>query len=79
MIVLDLLFDWLGYRTARLFLPIFTLGRARADEFTSSRPSFNWLGVQRDSGGKLLFSATMAGWIGVLFWILLLVAVLAFR
>jgi len=76
MLVLDILLDWIGYRTARYLLPAVSFGRARADDLTSSRSGFNWLGLQRDVSGGLLFSATMASWIGVLFWALLLVAVL---
>jgi hypothetical protein len=79
MLVLDILFDWVGYRTARYLLPAITFGRVRADDITSSRSGFNWLGLQREGSGELLFSATMASWIGVLFWVLLLIAVLAFR
>jgi hypothetical protein len=70
MLILDLLFDWVGYRTARYLLPTITFRRAMADDVTSSRTGFNWFDVQREDNGVLLFSATMASWIGVLFWML---------
>lgn len=78
MIVLGLLFDWIGYSTARHPLPAITLGSATADDLASSRSGFDQLGAQRGNSGQRLLFATMAGWIGVIFGALSVTTLLAF-
>lgn len=77
VLVLELLFDWIGYRTARFLLPLLTFGRATVEDLTSNRAGFNWFGARRSEDGAHLISATMAGWIGVLFWMIALIVAVA--
>ena len=56
MIVFDVLQDGLGYWTARLLVPVLSLGYL--------------FGLKKMSDGHVrLLSTTMAGWVGLFFWI----------
>jgi hypothetical protein len=65
------------YTTARILLPILTFKKVKVDALSSGEAGFNWLGFKRLSDGVLLCDANSAGWIGVLIWALVLVAVVA--
>ncbi|QUS55789.1 hypothetical protein [Pseudovibrio brasiliensis] len=69
MFLLDILFDILGYYTARFVLPIISLGHIRAEELSVQNTSYNIFGFRKAENCKLYFSFTMAGWIGVFIWI----------
>ena len=70
MIVFDVLLDGLGYWTARLLVPALSLGYLQVDQSISDEIGFNWLGLKRMRDGHAhLLSATMAGWVGLFFWI----------
>ncbi len=77
MLVLELIFDWIGYRTARFLLPLLTFGRATVEDLTSNRAGFNWFGARHSEDGGHLISATIAGWVGVLFWTTVLIVAIA--
>ncbi|KOF17898.1 hypothetical protein AC244_16190 [Ensifer adhaerens] len=74
--LIDVLLELFGYTTARLVLPIITLGKVRVQSITSAERGFNWLGFKRVEDGSLICHADMAGFIGVMLW--LLVALLFF-
>jgi hypothetical protein len=78
-LILEIIFDWVGHRTARWLLPMISMGTVTVDSLTSDRSGFNWLGIQRNSDGSLLCSATMSSWIGVLFWLLSLASIIVVR
>lgn len=69
MFLLDILFDILGYYTARFVLPIISRGRVRAEKLSVQNTSYNIFGFRKAENRKLYFSFTMAGWIGVFIWI----------
>lgn len=73
----DLILDVVGYTTARLLLPIVTFQKVEVDVLTSSETGFNWLGFKRLPSGALLCDADTAGWIGALFWLIVLAVVIA--
>lgn len=75
MFVVDVLVDIAGYHTARVLLPILSMGRIGAASWTSERPG-GWLGCYQDEERRLVFTPPMAGWIGVLMWLLTLVVVI---
>ncbi|MBM3091625.1 hypothetical protein GFB56_12460 [Ensifer sp. T173] len=74
--MIDVLLELFGYTTARLVLPIITLGKVRVQPIASADRGFSWLGFKRVADGSLMCRADMAGLIGVLLW--LLTAVLFF-
>ena len=70
MIVFDMLLDGLGYWTARLLVPALSLGYVQVERATSSEMGFNLFGLKKTGNGHAhLLSATMAGWVGLFFWI----------
>ncbi|WP_376742383.1 hypothetical protein [Ensifer canadensis] len=77
--LIDVLLEVLGYTTARLGLPIITLGKVRVQSICSAERGFNWPGFKRVGDGSLICHADMAGLIRVLLWIFvpLLIATLA--
>ncbi len=76
MFILSLLLEVLGYTTARLVLPIISLNRAYVQPVRSNQKGFNIFGCRLDDQGRLEVEATMAGWLGVGIWTILLVVVL---
>ena len=75
--MLDFLTDVIGYSTARLLLPMLTCGKVQAQDFTDGAPGHSWLGVKRGNSGRYLIEPTAAAILGLLFWVLALVCVLA--
>ncbi|ASR08881.1 hypothetical protein CHY08_18260 [Rhizobium leguminosarum bv. viciae] len=68
----------IGYSTARLVLPIITLGKVRVQSITSAERGFNWLGFKRNRDGSLICQGPMAGLIGLLLWTLAIIFIVRF-
>jgi hypothetical protein len=51
--------------------------KVKVDVFSSSEVGFNWLGFKRLPNGALLCDPDTAGWIGALFWLIVLAVVIA--
>ncbi|MDX3925925.1 MAG: hypothetical protein QHC90_09010 [Shinella sp.] len=47
MIIIDFILEVIGYTTARLVLPLITLGKVRVQSLSSTETGFNWLGFKR--------------------------------
>jgi len=75
VLVVDVLVDIVGYHTARVLLPVLSVGRIRAANWTSEIPG-GWTGWYKDDDRRLVFTPPMAGWIGVFMWLLALVAII---
>ncbi|MBB4112337.1 hypothetical protein FHT80_001656 [Rhizobium sp. BK226] len=75
MIIIDVIFEVIGYTTARLVLPLITGGKVRVQAISSTETGFNWVGSKRVPDGSLICQAPMAGWIGLIPWVVV-VAVL---
>ncbi|MGG9999367.1 hypothetical protein ACQU0X_04705 [Pseudovibrio ascidiaceicola] len=76
MFLLDILVDTLGYYTARVVLPIISLGHIYAEKLSIQDASYNIFGFRKAGNRKLYFCFTMAGWIGVFIWIFAAVLIL---
>lgn len=75
MFILSILLDIIGYKIARILLPIFSIGLVSVERMSSTDAGYNWAGY-KISGGKIIFSSSMAGWIGIFFLSMLFVLVL---
>jgi hypothetical protein len=71
----DIILVAIGYTTARILLPTLTLGKVKVEALSPGEAGFNWLGFKRLNDSVLLCEASLAGWIGVLIWVLVLVIV----
>ncbi|TDR94709.1 hypothetical protein [Enterovirga rhinocerotis] len=78
MIALELLFDRFGYHTGRRRLPLLSLGRIRSAGLDSPAAEFNRGFARRTDTGTVLVSSAGTAWLGILVWISVLVAALAF-
>lgn len=67
--MMDIILGVLGYTTARLVLPIITLGKVRVQRISSPERGFSWLGFKRAGDGSLICHADLAGVIGVFIWV----------
>jgi hypothetical protein len=76
-IIGSILLDALGYTTARLLVPIVTFGSVRVQALRAETRRHNWFGFSRNPDGSCQLEATMAGWYGLFFWIVVGIAVLA--
>jgi hypothetical protein len=79
LLVVDFLLEVIGHTTARVLLPLASLGKIRVQGVSSAEGGFNWLGFKRGPDGSLLCESSMAGWIGLLPWVLLIAAIISFR
>lgn len=70
MFIVDFIHEVVGYTTARFALPVLTFGKVRVEKISSSETGFGWLGFKRSTDGSYLCQAPMAGWIGLLPWVL---------
>lgn len=77
MIIIDFILEVIGYTTARIALPVITFGKVRVETISSSEPGFGWLGLKRGSDGVYLCQAPMAGWIGLIPWVLGIALIIA--
>ncbi|OOO17959.1 hypothetical protein EFR00_32715 [Rhizobium sophoriradicis] len=75
MIIIDFILEVIGYTTARLMLPLITLGKVRVQSVSSTETGFNRLGFKRVPDGSLICQAPMAGWIGLMPWVLVVVLI----
>jgi hypothetical protein len=64
MLIASIFVDMIGYATARALLPIITMGKVSVQSVSSNEMGFNWFGY-KVVDGKVLFSSTMGGWIGL--------------
>jgi hypothetical protein len=69
--------DMLGYTTVRLLVPILTFGCVRVQPLRAEPQRHNWFGFARGADGSCQLEATMAGWYGLFFWIVVVIAALA--
>lgn len=69
--------DVIGHATARLLIPAVSFGRVRVQPIMGKGGRFGWSGVRREPDGTYLVEAITAEWIGVFFWIAILIAVIA--
>ncbi|MDE4601645.1 hypothetical protein [Sinorhizobium meliloti] len=70
MIIIDFILEVIGYTTARHVLPLITLGKVRVQSVSSTEAGFNWLGFKRVPDGSLICQSPMAGWLGLIPWVL---------
>ena len=77
--LLEMLFqiiaDFIGCRTAKILLPAISLGVLRVDAPDSEHRPFRWHGFKRIQNGTILVEADTASFIGVMFWIVTVIAV----
>ncbi|HXV31059.1 MAG TPA: hypothetical protein VD840_12075 [Sinorhizobium sp.] len=77
--ILDLLlFELLLHRTARVVVPLVSFGKLEVEEIYTDDITFNWLGLKRLPSGRFLLSSTMSMLASAIFWMLCLIAYLAF-
>lgn len=69
--------DVIGHATARLLIPPLSFGRVRVQPILDKGGRFGWSGVRREPDGTYLVEAITAEWIGLFFWIAVLIAVIA--
>ena len=77
MLVVDFILEVIGYTTARILLPIVSLGNLRVEQVSSNETGFNWAGFKRGENGGFMCQAPMAGWIGLIPWTVLFVTLFA--
>jgi hypothetical protein len=77
MVVVDFILEIIGYTTARVLLPIITFGSVQVERVSSKETGFNWAGFKRNESGGFMLQAPMAGWIGLIPWTALFVALFA--
>ncbi|WP_026621298.1 hypothetical protein M728_001867 [Ensifer sp. WSM1721] len=71
--ILDLLiFELFLHRTARVVVPLLSLGKIQVQEIYAEDIAFNWLGLKRMPSDHLLLSSSMSKLAGVVFWFLCL-------
>lgn len=75
--VLDYLTDVIGCMTARLVVPLLSFGTVRVEKVLGDEIDYNWAGLGRDGDGRLVIDSNVAGLVGLFFWIVVLIAVLA--
>jgi hypothetical protein len=78
LILADFILYAVGYTTSRLLLPALTFQKVKVEALSSGQAGYNWLGFKRLSDGVLLCDSNSAGWIGALFWLTVLVVIVAF-
>ncbi|WP_156386733.1 hypothetical protein [Aureimonas sp. Leaf454] len=66
--VLGIIFDWIGYRTARWLLPLVSSGAWRVEQDAGRNGGHDWKGTRRRLDAVLEFSRTISEWIGVFVW-----------
>jgi hypothetical protein len=64
------------YGTARVIVPIVTFGRVRVETGSDDGVvGFGWFGFGRDSDSRLVLSAQLAGFFGLVFWVAVIAGV----
>lgn len=69
MLIINFLLTIVGYATARIVLPVLSLGHIRAQSPSSNENGFNSLGLKRIPGHGLLCRTAVASCIGLVPWI----------
>lgn len=64
------IFEVIGYFTAKVALPIVTLGKARAEAIAADEGPFRWHGFKRVASGIIVVQRSAACLIGLLFWVI---------
>nr|WP_321981214.1 hypothetical protein [uncultured Cohaesibacter sp.] len=77
MFVFDFLLEAIGYSTARVVLPIISFGYLSVEPVSSKEKVYNWLGFKSSNNSKYLCEATMAGWLGLVPWVVLMILIFA--
>ena len=72
MILFDLIWQIMGYATARLLLPTLSFGGIEVQRIRSREYGFNLLGFRRRADGGILVNPTMASVLGLLIWVFML-------
>jgi len=72
MFVSNFLLTVIGYSTSRFLLPFLSFGRIAVQEPTSDEQGFNNFGFKRISGHRLLCHTSVAGCIGLIPWLVML-------
>lgn len=62
-----------GYSTARIMVPILTIGWVQVQPSSSDETGFNWLGFKRTPENSLLLHTSAAGCLGLVPWLILIV------
>jgi hypothetical protein len=73
----EILLDMVGHTTARILVPLVSLGRISVQRLRDEPVRYNWLGIGRKADGSPQVEATMASWWGALFWIAVVIAALS--
>ena len=76
MFVSNFLLAIVGYTTARILFPILTFGKIRVQPASSDEQGFSWFGLKRVPGQGLMCHTNVAGCLGLIPWIAIIVAVL---
>jgi hypothetical protein len=74
-IVLEVVFEFIGYFTGRVALPIISFGQAKAESLGGDGP-FGWHGFKRLPDGTIVASMNATSLVGLLVWLAGIVAVL---
>ncbi|MBB4349337.1 hypothetical protein [Aliirhizobium cellulosilyticum] len=73
MLFLNFLLAVVGYTTAKVTLPIISLGTVQVQTADSQEDGFNWLGFKRSADNGLLCHTSVAGCLGLIPWIALII------
>lgn len=76
MFISNFLLAIVGYSTARILLPVLSLGGIQVQPSSSDEQGFNWFGFKRMNDRRLLCHTTVASCLGLLPWIFVIIAVL---
>lgn len=64
-----IILDIVGHATARILVPLVSLGRLSVQRLRDEPLRHNWFGIGRKADGSLQVEATMAAWWGVFAWV----------
>lgn len=71
--IVDLLiFEFFLHRTARMVVPLASLGKLQARKIYADDTGFSWLGLKRLQSGSFLLSSSMSKFASTVFWFLCL-------
>ena len=71
--IVQFVLAWPAYWTARIVLPIMTIGRVAAARRDEKRSAINAIGMGRRADGTILIGHDLAVLVGLLIWALLIV------
>jgi hypothetical protein len=70
----DVIIGLIGSTLARLVLPFVSFGRMSVEPLDAPLRKFNWLGYRHDESGRVEIESTVAGFIGLLIGLVIVVA-----